>query len=65
MNKTLSLMFFTLRNGHFLSLANTRLFYETLSFIEGHTETRLVPFCLEFEISILISKLFRQKCGLY
>ena len=29
LNKTLFLMFFTLRNGHFLSLSNTRLFYET------------------------------------
>ena len=29
LNKTLFLMFFTLRNGHFLSLSNTRLFSET------------------------------------
>ena len=29
LNKTLFLMFFTLRNWHFLSLSNTRLFYET------------------------------------
>ena len=29
LNKSQFMMFFTLRNGHFLSLSNTRLFYET------------------------------------